>query len=264
MKFMYHHGYAIPDYVRSEPKIPRGGTYTTKQMPRGTYDATLSGDFDLDLDDDPIASFGEGVASVIMAEIGRTPPAQRTELLNALLNRIDPKLAPRISQIGKQLEAQGIPSATALRRAISSAASTGLVEEFARAGSTGVISPVGFVGLAAYGPSPMDGILSTITSPIKWVVKKGAGSKVTQQVGNAVSSISDLACRVAGTSVGQQAAGAYGGPAAAGGAAMLAKTCSGPAPVPVQPQQSSMMLPLMIGGVALVAILLIATSKKGS
>lgn len=212
MQFMYRHGYALPENVKREPRVPRGGTYTTEWSPRGTYDAGAPG-FSLGTDDaaaDPISDFGVAVSRTVMRNLAKVPQSERASALETLFGRLDPMLYPRIKRERAKLERQGHTPDRALRSAIAMAASQGLVEQFQRAGS-GVLRP------AAMG----------FFNPASWVAKgvKGLGS-TGSFLKNTAGQIAGLACRVAGTDAGALAAGAAGGPAAAGGAKAVGQFCS--------------------------------------
>ncbi|MCJ7795424.1 MAG: hypothetical protein MUQ56_01415, partial [Thermoleophilia bacterium] len=94
MHFNYRHGYAIPEYVEAEPKIPRGGVFSTKQARRRTYD-DLSPGFSLGSEaggQDPITAFGKKSARAIVSGVMKLPAGQRKQALKAVLSELDPSL----------------------------------------------------------------------------------------------------------------------------------------------------------------------------
>jgi len=258
MHFHYEHGYAIPEYVAKEPKIPRGGTFTTKQARRRTYDDLHSG-FSLGQDDaepDPITDFGAKAARFTMAEIIKLPAGQRKAALKAILAELDPSIWNRTDARATDLRAQGVPALPALEQALAESMSLGLLEEFARVGKQGKVSPKGMLGIGYYGPGPalagyaraMGGIWGTIKSIGKAI--PGVGRTVITTVGS-------YACTAAQSPAGPAAAGVAGGPAAASGVALLAGSCGGgqqeyyPPPPPSFP-----LFPILLVGGAIAAILL--------
>lgn len=68
MFFKYSHGYAIPEYIANEPSahIPRGGTFTTKYMKRGTEDLLRPGSLDGFILSNPLVMAGLLIVGVIV------------------------------------------------------------------------------------------------------------------------------------------------------------------------------------------------------
>lgn len=272
-------GYAYPAYVGQEP-IGRG-VYRTKYRPRKTIDVLIPkylGDDELDQGADPIANFGQRVASHIMGSVKHLPVDQRKQALKAVFDQLDPKLWGRVAARGKKLQQQGLSPKQALHQAIAASTSMGLLEEFIRVGQTGRVEVKSMLGLAAYGEASevivLEGFQEAMGAwynPLSWVAKgvgkvtakaAPAGLKAAEWGKGVISTIGNLACNVAGSQVGQLAAGA--GSAAAGappqvgqkGATLVASACADQPQVPVGPvaKPFPIWIPIAIGGAVILAV----------
>jgi hypothetical protein len=254
MHYQYSHGYAVPDYVNAEPKIPRGGVFRTKYRRRRSYD-DLSPGFSLGADDDgdPIAEFGQHVSRLVMSEVYKLPVNQRQAALKAAFDQLDPNLWDRVNARSAQLQAEfRSDPKTALAQAIADSASLGLLEQFAKAGKGRRVKPNSMLGITHYGARPaLDGYQQALG---------GIGSSLSSFGSKIVNGVGSAACAVAGNPAGQIAAGVAGGPAAAGGAAVLAAKCGGGGGQQVvyaPPQRSSLLPFLLIGGALVVAAVIL-------
>lgn len=277
-------GHAYPNYVGQEP-IGQG-VFRTKYYPRKSIDVLIPeylGDIEGFAEADPIADFGEQAAAYIMATIQKLPPGQRKQALRAVFDELDPKLWNRVAEHATRIQGAGVPAAAALQQAMASAMSMGLLEEFIKVGKTGTIKPKSMSGLAVYGDEAQRAMLQSMGSwynPLSWFAKgtakiggvvAPAGSKVGEWGKGVLDQVGNLACKVATSGAGQIAAGAGAGAAGASpqvgaqGAQMVAAACANQQAVPYQPVSStpSWLWPVVIGGVALVG-LVVLTRKKGS
>jgi hypothetical protein len=267
-------GYAYPDYVGQEP-IGRG-VFRTKYRPRKTVDTLIPeylGDVEGFAEQDPIANFGEQVAAYIMTTVRTLPTAQRKEALRSVFNQVDPKLWGRVSRRANRIKREGVPDTAALQQAIASSTSMGLLEEFIKVGKTGKVEKRSMLGIAMYGPPESLGLSWGDLNPLSWAAKgtaKVTGSmapgaaKVGEWGKGVISTIGNLACSVAGSSIGQVAAGAGAGAAGAPpqvgaqGAQLVASACKDQPQAAYAPPQSGMpswLLPVAIlGGLAVVAV----------
>jgi hypothetical protein len=286
-------GYAYPDYVGKEP-LGRG-VYRTKYMPRKTVSTLipkyLGGLGDVDYERDPIAIFGRNVSAHLMSSIYTLPPNLRKPALRALFDQIDPKLWGRVSaKASKLMRERDMGPMEALEKAIAASTSMGLLEEFIALGRGKTPKPKSFLGLGAYGEEAevivLEGAMTALgfCGPICLAKKAGSGIKgaVTgiggalkggaEQVGgwasSAVKAIGSLACGVAGSGLGQQAAAAgamaAGAPPQVGakGAEVMQGMCGQKGVQPTMPPPAAKagipILPIAIGGAALVAVVLLA------
>jgi len=292
-------GYAYPDYVGKEP-IGRG-VYRTKYMPRRTVDTLvpryISGLDGVDHETDVIAEFGRKVANHVMGTVFRLAPSMRKPAMKALFDQLDPKLWSRVKEKATQVQKeQGIGADEALKRAIAASTSQGLLEEFISAGRGKPLSANSMSGLAAYGEAAevivLEGVMSELGAwynPVDWV--KGAGSQlsraggaITRTVGGSAGSvygwaktaagkIGDLACGVANSGLGKTAAGAgavaAGAPPQVGakGVETVQKLCGSQAAQQAAAQELARqkkfpIVPVAIGGAALLTVILIASRRR--
>ncbi|MHC4175886.1 MAG: hypothetical protein ACYSWU_00155 [Planctomycetota bacterium] len=277
-------GYAYPNYVGQEP-IGRG-VHRTKYYPRKSIDVLVPkylGDDEPGAvqGKDPIANFGQQVASRIMSSIRQLPVEERKPALKAVFDQLDPKLWGRVAAQGRKFERQGLPPKHALHQAIAASTSMGLLEEFIRAGQTGRVEVKSMLGLAAYGEASeivvlegMQGALGAWYNPLSWVAKgvskatataAPAGMKAAEWGKGVISSIGSLACNVAGSRVGQLAAS--GGAAAAGappevgqkGANLVASACADqPGAAYAAPAKPFPLVPVLVAGGAVLLIAVVA------
>jgi hypothetical protein len=232
-------GYAIPNYIMAEPQ-GRGaaGTYWDQRKTIPVYVPEQLG-----LGDDAsnaLRKYGDDVADTILSEVPKLPPAQREAGLKALFHAMEPGL---LSRIAARMKLGLSP-----RDAISSAVQEGFGREIIRLGRGARPKALGYYG---GGPEAMSGVLSTV---------KGWGETVLGKVGG-------IACKVAKSDVGPAIGGGvttvYGGNPAIGVAGV--KTAGSLCPkgqVPVLPPPPPSMfppwvLPVAIGGVGLVAVILL-------
>jgi hypothetical protein len=216
---------------------------------------------------DPIAAYGREVAAYVMSAVQSVRPSERTEALRTLFNRIDPELWQNVAVKAEYFENQGLKSQFALQRALAASVSDGFARELAQIGLSGQMPRTGQAALAAFGcHEAMGSFWDKVTS--------GAGS-VLNFTAKAGRTISKLGCRVLSSPGAGYAAGAAsaaaGVPPQAGvaGAQIAASACGGssgaPAPAPAQPQiimmqqpaSSLPILPIAIGGAAILAVLLL-------
>ncbi len=139
-------GYAVPKYVQKEGYGQ--GAVVTKWAPRGRYDIPVPNWLDqrpkllkqrsfpggntltfdaLSGTDLPAlyTSFGKKAARAVLARVAQAPPAQRKQVLKAILDGIDPKLWARTAEIGQKY---GLPIDQALARAMSSGIAAEVVD----------------------------------------------------------------------------------------------------------------------------------------
>lgn len=236
---------------------------------------------------DPIAQFGQQSANWILRSLEEVPPAARPDAVRSLFKSIDPALLSRVDNRATKLRSQGMPVNAALRSAIASSMSQGLLDEYKRLGRgqrpkaksiTGLASPAGqravvdsyngkLQALGWFGGDIADAVSGAAKSAYRGGkgAVYGAGSKASSWGSQAASAIGKLACGVATSNVGQAGAGVAGGPAAAAGAQAAANICSGkpaaptrpvaPVYTPPRPTMPNWVIPAAIGGAALAVIL---------
>jgi len=290
-------GYALPAYVLAERH--GRGVYKTKQAPRRTITQRIPDPFGSDevtvpvpgSQGDPIAVFGREVAEYIVRTLPEVPDEQRMPALRALFDQLDPKLYLRVESKMLKLMREGYEWQEALRVAVASGASQGLLEQFVRVGQTKKLPPVNsLAGLGAYGPAAEQWILlgfeqsmacacglagapdglGRFGSRIKKAAKKVGSafksgiSKAADWAKKTVRFVGKAACKVSSNPAGQMAAAggaaAMGAPPQAGviGTQVVASACAKdvvpplPPPPPPPPQW---VVPAAIGGGALLLVL---------
>jgi hypothetical protein len=233
---------------------------------------------------DPIAKFGKQASDYIMVSIKGLPPEMRKPALKAVFDQIDRKLWSRVAAKANVLHKRhGFPAKVAMEKAIAASMSIGLLEEFVRAGKTGRVEPKSMLGLACYGDQAERYVLTGFEealglswgdlNPLKWVAKGTGkvtgtmapyGAKVGEWGKGVINAVGAMACNVAGSRMGQIAAGA--GAAAAGappevgakGANLVSGMCTPAGPVYQPPPAAGIpWLPIILISGGVVALILI-------
>lgn len=328
--------YAYPDYVSQEPI--GGGVYRTKYLPRRTigaqvpqylgndleewqstpdinirggetwldaasqrYDDPLGNDVPTAGPSDAIGQFGRDVAKLVLSRIGQLPQPERKKTLRLLFDRLEPGLWTRVSKKTEQYVKSGITPQKALRGAIASQVSYGMLKELVETGKRGTVRRNTLLGACVLGAvypyqiteqQQLEGIWGTIKGAVKkvggavkkvggalppvWITKQAidVGRKIPKlvrdTVGDLLEGIGDLGCKLVSSDAGQFAAAggaaAYGAPPQAGlmGAQVAAGLCAGDttdAPPYVEPEKPFPIVPVALGGAALLAVVLIASQK---
>lgn len=277
-------GYSVPAYVRREPVgsqahttpwLPRGTVMSMKGIKTGlpwkptahTLDsnglgalgdtkqggATVGGE-------NPIESYGQKAATLIVQEFGAIPVGQREVELRKLLGQVDPALFSSYKRESGRLKGMGLSVNEAQRKGLAVAFSRGLTKEFMKIGKKGKVPAPGLrkghvslgalMGFDAQASNYQDlgGVLSTIK--------------------NTLSKLGGLACDVATHPITPIAAGAagayYGGPQGAStamaGAGIAATACSSGAVPTVTAAPAgppAWALPAILGGGALALLLVL-------
>lgn len=282
-------GYAVPAYVQKETLGQ--GVFTTKWLPRRTIGPVTPNFLTkrlhaLDGDSlgaaewsanskDPIAEFGQKVASFLMTKVRGLPVKDRKAALRVVFDEIDPSLWETVATKAGALEKSYSPK-EALKRAIAASFANGLAEDLARIGQGK--APKGYVKLAS-GPQALSGLWDWVKKgarasvlPFTWSFEAAAAvgnkidwSKVGSFGSSVLSAIGGLACKAlnnpaAGLAAGGASAAMGAGPQAGMiGAQAAQSACSSsaaPASAPVpQPTTPSWLLPAAIGGGALLIYL---------
>lgn len=253
----YTGGFAVPAYIREEP-IGRGAA-TTMWARRKTIPLYVPDALGADAGGaaaDALRAYGDQVADVILTEVPKLPPDQRAVGLEALLRAIEPGLLSRVTaNMGRGMDARG---------AISAAVQVGFGREVARLGRGAAPRALGYYG----GAEAMGGFWDVISYPFRKIGSgvKTAATKTYDWGGKALSTIGGLTCKLASSQLGAVVGGA--GAAAAGappqygvvGAQVAAGVCPpGQVPVTMPPPSTTppWLLPAAIGGVGLVAVILL-------
>jgi len=239
-------GYAIPANVQKE--VPGMGTLTTAYTPRGSAffrpadslassslrpsafssntlaktslsgsslgDSTFGGSRS---NENPFSIYGREVSNLIQAALKKAPPAQRADVLKAILDGVDPKLNAKV----KEHERKGLP----LDQAISKAFEEGFTQEIINLGQGKPPTKAKQIQNAARSRrgQPLSGYMAV----------GGLISGLTGLVTDTVNAIGSAGCKVAKNDatpiVAAGVSTAYGGGPQTGatGAVVARSLCSG-------------------------------------
>lgn len=242
---------------------------------------------------DPIKAYGQRASEYLLRTIKQVPIEFRLIALEALLNEVEPGLYDRVTIRANKYRSQGASERKAVSSALASSMSEGMAKELIKIGQGKAPALRSQVGLSYYGDASkqlaLDGLWSSIKdgaskvgSAVKTAAKgiasgaKAAASGVASGASTAwgwgktaVNKLGSLACAVVSSGAGQVAAGAGGAalgvPPQVGmqGAQVASGMCAkGETPAATQqqlfqPERPAWILPVAIGGVGLVAILLL-------
>lgn len=200
----------------------KGGCPTKKCHRRGARVFQLEGLGDDGAD--PVAEYGRRTASWIMTSIKRVPEEHRKAALRALLDAVDPKLWPKVEQLGTAYSGQGMSPQFALERALSEEMTKGLAKEIIDVGRRVMRGEPGPVrkqsqlglglypdacfeahcrGLEALGWNPVSAVKKAASKVGSAVVSAGksvvsAGKQVVRTVGAGASAIASGTKNLAG------------------------------------------------------------------
>lgn len=231
---------------------------------------------------DPIAAYGKRVAEYLTSTLSGVDPEMRKIALKALLDELDPALWPSVAAKAEKLKGtKGLDAKEALRRALAAALADGFARELLEAGRTGTVQTLSQVGVGTYGDPAvrlaMNGIWSSIKRGASKVGSaiKGAAKGATKGVSTATNwakkgldKLGSLACSVLNSPAANMAAGAAAGATGippqvgAKGVEVGAGFCK-QEQIPAAPQEELQrsggigMTPLLVGGAALAAVLLL-------
>lgn len=244
-----------PSYVRAEP-IGRGAAYTMPDM-RRTIPLHVPSELGDDASD-ALRAYGYRAADAILSAVPELPRNQRALGLEALFHAIDPSLLARVTA---RMQAGQAP-----RDAVAKAMAEGFGREIMRLGRSGRPSSLGYYG----GPQAMAGLWDSIKGAFSKVGSgiKTAGKTTYSWGGKVLTTVGGIACGVAGSSAGPAIGGGvaagFGAPPQVGvaGTQVAANLCPkgqvpiGP-PIAPPPMFPPWLLPVAIGGVGVVAVILL-------
>ena len=195
---------------------------------------------------DPIANFGREAAKLVLSEMKKVLPAERVSTMRRVLDDIDAKLFDQVAAGAKARQAAGASAADALEKALAASLAGSYLEQLQKLGKTGQVPTSGVLGLALGTVSP-DGLGSF------WGSLKNAGAKIG-------GGLKKLACKAANNPAASIAATAAGGPAGGTGVQLASEMCGGSkaadvAPPPPPPAAAFPIVPVLIGGGVLLAVL---------
>jgi len=173
-------GYIVPQYVMDEGYGQ--GTYTTKWAPSGTYAGAavphwlnarpqtiadrrrasggrqvtvrsglsgISGEPGLP---EPLESYGQRAATILMDRVTKLPQNLRKAALKTILDSVDQSLWTRTAEIARRNSRQGMPPAQALHQGLARAMGTGFGAELVTTGMRRTApQPRSLLGLGCYG-----------------------------------------------------------------------------------------------------------------
>ena len=287
-------GFVLPREAAEDP--PGRGARVTFQLPRKTVDTLLVPALGDDRGpENPLARFGQDVADVVLSKVKSLPPKDRLGAIRVTFDAIEPGLYGRMLARMHQNLAAGMLPEPALRAAIESATSQGLVKEIVALGRGQRPAPRSMAGLGYYGKSgahealgfsfsdlwkkpasQIKNVGQSIGVAAKWTggaVSSGAKS-TWNFAGDVIDKVEKLSCKVLNSPAAPVAAGAaaaaYGAPPQAGmigaqvGQALCAPDASGQmVPVVMEPPSTIPWVPIALGGGALVLILLMTRGGGG-
>lgn len=197
---------------------------------------------------DPFAEFGVEATDRIIHDVSQLSPADRKEMLQEVLDSLEPGLYSKVAQKATSLTRRGRKPQEALKTAMRVSLATGLLGQAKRVGGLSGVDTMGCCQMC----SPTD--LSGWWSNTKSKIKKAA--KATKKA------ISNAACAAVNSGLAQTAAGlAQGGKLGERGMSVLEKRCGGgsgggdiaPVAPPPRPKTAGMleqMWPILaVGGV---------------
>ena len=254
------------------------------------HDSLSGGEFKLGSRQDPIAGFGKKAAALVVTQVMSVPPAYRKETLKSILDSISPTLwddvAKKIPFYLNSATTSSVTIRMALEKALGAAFANHYLKQARQMATTGRAPQGGLMGLGsdcgcdkacASLAGFWDGVYKytgakAVVKGTKWAGgKTKAGVKAAYNAGKkAVKGLGKLACAASKSglldqaiSMGSKAAGAPVPPEAAGKVSgTINELCPGGVPVDEGYGEgggggSGLMLPLLIGGGVLAAILLL-------
>jgi hypothetical protein len=232
---------------------------------------------------DGIAQFAQGAAATILADARHVAPEHRKIFVQAVLGNMDKRFPADVeAKSALLMKEKGYDAKTALQKAIAIVLANHTAKQLVEIGRTGRVPQSGLCGTCA--PSGLGSVWGTVKS----YTTKAAGvvlapatggaslaltapktaDKVADAVKSTASKVGKTLCKVADTGIlkigAAAAGGALSGPqgaqAGAAGADATQQVCAaqntGPL-LPVPPEPGIPLMPILIGGGILAAILIL-------
>lgn len=218
-----------------------------------------------------LEDYGRKAAATLTKHISTLPPDKRPAAMRDAMNELDPNLYDRAKVLATRAQQTGMSPQAALQQGISQAIVEGFMSQLQKLGQRGPGALQGLGLICGMVPLKNPGELgvwglSWLASQISSGVHSAAGA-----VSSAASAVKGLTCSVlnsGGAQAAAQVAGSVPSAASVGvaaGAAIAGQLCSKPqagmpaGPTYIQPQTNY--LPYILGGVGLLAVVMIATRK---
>lgn len=233
---------------------------------------------------DGVAQLAKETAAVILASSRSVEPAHRKLFVQVVLANIERSLPDKVATRAELLmKEKKYDAKTALQKAIAVEVANDTLDSLIKMGKTGQMPTSGVLGLGACACSGMSG-LGFGWSDVKDAAKKttgvllapvtggaslaltfpGTASKVGDAAKGALNKVGKVACKVAnsgllklGAIAGGAAAGGPGGAQAGSAGADVAQGLCAPTPAPVAETSSFPIVPVAIGGGALLLAILL-------
>src|SRR6185295_7856351 len=126
-----YNGPAVPNWLNQRPQVVR-----TRRLPGGGQVATVQPLGDAALPE-PYESYGQKAAQALLSRVAMLPRAKQGQALKAIMDKVDPSLWRRTTDIWNRYRKQGMNPQQALPLALARALSTGLAAEIVATGQRG-------------------------------------------------------------------------------------------------------------------------------